>query len=351
MEGKLCKFSFRLPPAGSLLLYLRAEGAPSEEEELGAPQTKLSSAPKVARLDPNVLVIDYVDITLDGEKHEKIYFFEAQQLIFRKYGLRGNPWDRSIQFRDEIIRKRFPPDSGFEATYRFVIEGSVPSDLSFVLESPGLYTITCNGKRVVPTKGAWWLDRSFGVIPIAECAQIGENFVTIRAQPLTVFHELEPAYVLGSFSLKESDSGFTIVPEKRLGLGSWRKQGLCLYGHRVKYTERVEVPAFRKCILKLGRWYGSVAKVKVNGKDAGYIAFAPWELDVSDLVKVGPNEVSVIVFGTLKNTLGPHHGNPSLGSAWPAMFVRAPKHGPPPGSSYSTADYGLFEPFVLEVYQ
>jgi hypothetical protein len=55
----------------------------------------------------------------------------------------------------------------------------------------------------------------------------------------------------------------------------------------------------------------------------------------------------VVVFGTLKNTLGPFHNSPPLGSAWPGSFQRGAKGGPPPGSAYSVLDYGLFEDFKL----
>jgi hypothetical protein len=65
------------------------------------------------------------------------------------------------------------------------------------------------------------------------------------------------------------------------------------------------------------------------------------------LVRAGRNTVKVEVVGTLKNTLGPHHGNPALGTAWPAMFQKGPYPGPPPGSQYSTVGYGLLEPMEL----
>ena len=95
-------------------------------------------------------------------------------------------------------------------------------------------------------------------------------------------------------------------------------------------------------------WYGSVARVVVNGRLAGYIHHQPWERDVTEQIAQGTNTVEVTVFGTLKNTLGPHHGNPPLGRAWPAAFQNAPETGPPPGSQYATVGYGLFEPFVLK---
>ena len=86
----------------------------------------------------------------------------------------------------------------------------------------------------------------------------------------------------------------------------------------------------------------------MNGKPAGYIDAPPWECDVTQWIKRGPNHVSVTVIGTLKNTLGPHHGNPKLGAAWPSAFHIGPNPGPPAGAKYSTVAYGLFEPFVLK---
>jgi hypothetical protein len=86
----------------------------------------------------------------------------------------------------------------------------------------------------------------------------------------------------------------------------------------------------------------------MNGMSAGYIAYKPWQCDVTDLIKSGKNTVEVLVIGTLKNTLGPHHAGTGLGSAWPGMFQQGPETGPPPGKDYHTVDYGLFEPFVLK---
>ena len=99
--------------------------------------------------------------------------------------------------------------------------------------------------------------------------------------------------------------------------------------------------------VELKGWFGSVAKVIVNGQLAGYIGYRPWECDVTKWIKPGRNTVEVVIIGTLKNTLGPHHAGELRGAAWPHMFQKGPKTGPPPGSQYDTIDYGLFEPFNL----
>jgi hypothetical protein len=259
-----------------------------------------------------------------------------------------DPWDNAVQFRNEIITKTFPAESGFEASYQFTVEGQVPSSLLAVVERPDLYSITCNGRPVRAAAGSWWLDRSFGKIDIAAAAQVGENRLTLKASPFTIYHELESVYLLGNFALKPSERGFAIAPVQQLRLGAWNEQGRPFYSEGVSYAERFSLgPISGRYRVSLARWYGSVARVAVNGRPAGYLAYPPWEVDVTELLRTGENRVEVVVIGTLKNTLGPHHGDPALGTAWPAMFQKAPSPGPPPGSSYSTVGYGLMEPFVL----
>ncbi len=345
------KARFSLPPCGSLLLFLSKRSLspakrPVRTVAAGVPDDGLEIAP----LEDNVLTLDYVDVTAGGETKKNAYFYKAAQFAFAKNGMPRNPWDSSVQFRDELIKKTFTADSGFEAVYRFVIEQQVPERLSIVIERPNLYTITCNGQAVAPETGTWWMDKSFGRLDISKAVKVGENAVTIKASPFTIYHELEPAYLLGTFILKPTESGFVIVGDSRprLVLGSWAAQGYPMYAAGFSYADRFHLLKLEgRCVVYLGKWYGSVAEVIVNGQSAGHIVCRPWQCDVTEFIQPGENTVEVRVIGTLKNTLGPHHGNPSLGSAWPGSFQKAPETGPPPGSSYHTVDYGLFEPFLL----
>jgi hypothetical protein len=343
------KVDFTLPPCGSLMLHLSdkagEKGSPeSSSDGVAVPGDSI----KIKRLDPNVLILDFVDLSLAGETKEGILFKRAEDLVFQKNGFNKDPWDASVQFRDELIKKTFPPDSGFEATYKFTIEGQVPKELNIVVERPDIYTVTCNDKPLSWDGKSWWLDRAFGKMDIHSLAIVGENKVTIKASPLTMFHEIEPAYLLGDFGVKLADKGFVVIPEQALNLGSWKEQGLDLYGARVSYASDFKIDDLSgRYFIKLPEWYGSIAKVLVNGKEAGYIYRKPAELDVTKLIEKGENSIEVIVFGTPKNTLGPHHGNPPLGIASPGAFSEVEDPGPPAGAAYSTIGYGLFSPFEL----
>ncbi|UCC22389.1 MAG: hypothetical protein JSW23_11525, partial [Planctomycetota bacterium] len=343
------KADFDLARCGSLLLFLSKEPTESAAVEAATSrQVGPAGLLRVRRVTPNVLKLDYVDVTADGETMENTYFYKAAEFVFKKHGLGRNPWDHAVQFRDELISKKFAADSGFEATYRFSIKKKVPKPLYIVVERPDLYEISCNGKVVTAPEGSWWLDRAFGKVDITSAAKVGENAVTIKASPMTMFHELESAYVLGDFALKAADSGFVIVPDKGIKLGRWDEQGHPFYGSGVSYTQNFNISeATGRYHVRLPSWYGSVAKVVVNGEAAGYIWHQPWELEVTEQVKAGRNSIEVTVIGTLKNTLGPHHGEPSPGTAWPGMFRNGPRTGPPAGEQYETIGYGLFEPFEL----
>ena len=364
-EGGRARIAFDLPPCGSRLLFLSSREVPKRVSERLAhvgrslrdrQQVAERLAPKgpveIRRVEPNVLNIDYVDVTAGGQTRKGLHFYHANQMAFEKNGMERNPWDSAVQFKDELITKKFPPESGFSATYRFTIEGETPKPLEIVIERPDLYKITCNGKPVVATKDAWWLDKAFGRIDITAAAKPGANAVTIHAAPMTIYHELEPAYVLGDFSLKPAPSGFVIAPPKPLSVTpriGWNQQGHPFYAAGVSYGETFEVakPSGRYRVA-VPSWYGSVAKVLVNGKLCGHLVSQPWTCDVTEAIRPGANRVEVLVVGTLKNTLGPHHNGSAVGSAWPSAFHNGPVEGPPPGDAYHTLAYGLFEPFTLE---
>ncbi len=96
--------------------------------------------------------------------------------------------------------------------------------------------------------------------------------------------------------------------------------------------------------VQLGKWNGTVAEVRVNGKSAGVIGWQPYEMEITRLMKPGQNTVEVVVTGSLKNLFGPHHGKINRGLTGPQSFRSAPAH-QPGGAGYDLESYGLLEPF------
>jgi len=57
--------------------------------------------------------------------------------------------------------------------------------------------------------------------------------------------------------------------------------------------------------------------------------------------------VTILVTGTLNNSLGPFHNYPAFGRARPGGFQQEAKGGRHAGAKYPVVGYGLFEDFRL----
>jgi hypothetical protein len=348
--GEEVTVEFDLPPAGSALYRISKEKtspvAVQEKEYKPVPLTLNG----IERLGPNVLPVDYVDYEVADKKEENIFFFEAQTAIYQAHGFEGNPWDRAVQFKDQILKRDedFVPSTGFSVTYRFPVEGfNIAPSLSVTLEQADRYLISFNGEPSTqpasPTN-----DPAFDVLSFENGARVGANELQLQASPFSVHHEVEPIYVQGEFRVEPRGKGFTILPPADLTYGSWREQGLPFYSDAVRYEYTFETQKNDNVYkLKLGDWSGVVAAVSVDGNPVGILGWRPFEIDLPKLAP-GSHKIAVDVYGSLKNLYGPHHGNPELGAAWPSGFLKAPKEGPPPGSEYHVLDYGLSEAPTLE---
>ncbi|MEW5901179.1 MAG: glycosyl hydrolase, partial [Acidobacteriota bacterium] len=316
-QGGQVEAQFSLPPGGSLLLCLKKKGyAGAPPEEPGWQEVRPEGKPEVKAESPNVLTLDYCDLRVGNRTEKDLYFYDAQRKTYEHHGLGRNPWDSAVQYKTNILDlDKFAPDSGFEATYWLDIDPGVDlSSLELVVERPHLYRVSVNGRETKPVPEKWWLDHAFGVFKIGDLSVAGKNRITLQASPFTIHTELEPVYILGHFGLESLDKGFKLVSTPEIDFGPWSEQGRPFYAAGVGYTKTYLLNSFNpekeRYAVRLAAWRGAVAEVKVGEKTAGFIGFEPFELDITGLLSAGSNRVSVIVYGTLKNTLGPHHNSP-----------------------------------------
>ena len=344
--------SFELPPAGSILLFVSGEsreGAAPPEKGNGK-TVRAESGIEVVPSQPNMMVLDYCDLVVKGETSSGIYFHEATDKIYQAHGFEDNPWNRSVQYKKEILDKgEFAADSGFEAFFHFdVEEGTATGDVRAVVEQPEIFTVKVNGKLVTAEEGEWWLDRSFGVFRIGDLVKTGHNTISVSVSPMNILAELEPVYLLGSFSLEAQEHGWKLRPAGKLAIGSWKDQGMPFYSDKVSYvkTYNVDKTTGDRYLVRMGEWMGTVAEVKINGESAGIIGWKPYELDVTSALQAGTNRVEVVVVGSLKNLLGPLHTPWQRGIVTIGDFQQGPEV-QPKGVDYDTLDYGLMDGFDL----
>ena len=340
---------FELPPVTSRLLFF-ANHAPAPQPPPQRPPRDQPvppvDAPVVRRLDPAMWPLDFVELRC-GDLVTNLHVVAAADRVFALHGFAKNPWRHAVQFGDRIISHTFPPDSGFTAVYRFVIAAEPDLELTAVIERPDLYTITCNGQPVRALPGEWWLDRSFGKVPLRGTLRAGTNELVLVARPMTVYHEVDQVVLLGDFGLESAPVGWTLVAPRPIAYGPWNVQGLPHYAGRMAYEHTYEIPQAGRYRVRLPAWWGIVAEVRVDGHLAGLIERPPYAIALGPLTR-GRHVVQVVVYGTLKNLLGPFHAGVVRGIASPHNMAQAPKTGQPAGAAYDVIPTGLFEPFVLE---
>ena len=353
-KGNSVEVAFDIPPAGSLLLFIANNKVAGVQPALLAKheRTALQAKTTVKRVSDNTLTIDFCDLSFGKTFLKDQHVYNAADTLFKHYGFKnGNPWNTSVQFRDRTIaRDTFSKGTGFTATFYFTIAQNFDfTSFKAVVERPGLWHVLINDKPVFPITGKWWLDREFKVFEIWRYLKVGQNKVALVADKMTVHSEIEPVYILGNFSLAPAEKGWLIQPPVPLSIGSWKEQGIPMYGQEVSYTKKITVPVKSKeqYQVQLGKWEGTVAAVFVNNQLAGVIGYPPYNCNITSFLKPGNNTVEVRVVGSLKNLLGPHHNNPKPGLASPWHWRNI--KGYPSGKDYNIYNYGLFEDYQISV--
>ena len=137
--------------------------------------------------------------------------------------------------------------------------------------------------------------------------------------PFTLRGRTEWVYVLGDFGVRAEGRRVIACPRKQtLDFGDIVPQTLPFYTGNITYhTTYVETEGVRgEKQIRIG---GALARVTVDGRDAGVIAISPYCADLGFLDK-GEHKIDITLFGTRYNGFGPVHNahkkvNP-IGGGW-----------------------------------
>jgi hypothetical protein len=212
-EGHQLTFDLDLPPAGSELFVVREKGAPAPPT-VSSRLTPISASPwSVTQEDANVLVLDYCDLATQGQRQTGVNTWHADWTIWHAHGFERPAWDAAVQFKTRVFdRNHFPPDSGFDAAFRFEASGAAPpARLELAIECPELYRVTVNEKPVDFTRGTRWLDPHIMSVSVQSLVRTGQNAIRISGRPFDVRMEIENIYLRGDFSVEKAPQGFRIA--------------------------------------------------------------------------------------------------------------------------------------------
>lgn len=305
-DGKVTA-RLRFEPQQSRMIAVERTPARRREEADSRPVTDVRFADEwdvSPDSDPNCMMLEYCTVlTRDGEETEPLHIYQAGQRIF------------SLQ-----------EPSTAEARFRFDVSDGWDPDkaggMRIVTEQRPDAVVRLNGQRLVPAEGEWWLDRSFTVYRAGDLIRRGENVVSVSGLSSPDDDELGLVYLTGDFGVY-SDGGFTEHPrdglttEGNFFLGNRKTsvrgddlvtQGYPFFRGYVTLEQNVILKADgTRYRVSLPKPRAALCRVIVNGQVAATLPWAPFECEITDLVRDGENRIGIELCIGNRNLLGPHH--------------------------------------------
>jgi len=315
-----------LAPAGSRLLALNRAQEPVEGPAHVLRQVRRIAFEDRWQVEPhdyNALTLDYCAFRLGDAALRSAYSADVasptkagSELPLRSTGGAWREEAPSIWLHQALQGLEEPTPLGLRFTFPVEVDPARLRSCFLVVEQPERYQITVNGRQA-PEAHGWWTDISFRKIQILDLLRLGTNLVemTTTAEPGL---EVESIYVIGEFGVARSEPrwqggppSFALTEEVRqVTTGDLGPQGYRFFRGSIVYRQALRVPLEQgqRALLRLEGLAAVLARVTVNSREAGYIAWRPHELDVTELLnKRRINSFEIELFGSCRNLLGPHH--------------------------------------------
>lgn len=361
-EGDFIITQLEFAPTGSHMLVLN-ENVKAEylQEKISKTvwQVPLQKY-QIIRHDPNAITLDYC-----------------------KYKKEGGIWSEMLPMVGvgEILNDE-KYSGHLSLQYEFTAE-TKPKRCAVVIENAGDYTVLINGNQVTYEGLPYYRDRSFHPIDISHLVKSGTNVGHLSCHfqagdPKEVDNEklfgteLEAIYLIGEFAVKGNYTGrdrfesvrhryqppFMLTNETNSSNGDLLADGYCFFnGSLSLITTGILRKRERsgKIFLEIEQLNSTLAKIKVNNKEAGTLAWKPYRIDITDLVWEGENKIEICLTNSLRNLLGAFHYVPvPVSNPWPYEFSGRAYDGPDwlekraQGIAKSWSDDYFFRPFGIE---
>ena len=249
--------------------------------------------------EPNVLLLDTAEFAFDDGE------FEPEEEILRL--------DNICRARIGMVGKQALPqpwaledtDSGHTITLRIKIKSEIKvNNARLAIEDAEKHQFTFNGKPIIPVIDGFFTDKDIKTFTLPTIEK-GENILTVKLK-LNKRSNTEWCYVLGDFGVRVEGTEKTIIKKiDKIGYSPLKTQAMPFYGGNITYINEIETP---DCNLEIKApfYKGAVIKAYLDGKDLGYIAFAPYSIKVSD-VTAGKHKIEFKLFGNRHNSFGALH--------------------------------------------
>ena len=291
--------------------------------------------------------------------------YNSLTLDYCQYQIDGGVWQKStpvIEIMDTLLSLRRECEIAMKFEFDIAMNMEDNKEFLAAIEAAEEFEISVNGNPVKYTQG-WWKDISFKTIDIKGNLKdgrneivlkrrfyqrekvyevlFGENILETETNKLTLDTELESIYLIGDFGVV-SKSGYTKMERKALvtegpflitdkpitlNSGSFTEQGLCFYSERLTISQAIEIDLEqgKRVVLDLGRPSVALVKVLVNGLEIKTLPWTPYIANITDYVEQGMNTLTLQLYASNRNLLGPHHHvDGELYMVGPASFTKKP---------------------------
>lgn len=311
-----------LPEGGSLLLRMAPDAPPASEpvEKTPTACVPLGREWRVRRESPNALVLEMFRFARGGE------------------GLSGQTYP-ILAIQDILLEEAYAGELTLTADFR--LETPL-TGLQLAVEYPQAQAFFIDGAPIANAPVGTYLCFGFETLPLPDLAA-GKHTLTIRRrfEPMrkatsavtSLFEnlggvDLEPILLLGDFAarslLEPSAAGcvrmnddFVLTREQGFCGGEIVSQGYPFYCGVMALETEIELPAQAgRAFLTVEGLHAAAAEVRVNGEPCGEMAWPPYCVELKGL-RPGRNTLTLRLYGTMRNLLGPwHRPAGEVGACW-----------------------------------
>jgi hypothetical protein len=277
-------------PTGSHLLVWRPE---SEEDDLELHVDEMSDVElgvaldglwSLEALDPNAITLDYCEMKIGaGNWSARMPVWQAHELVHAAG-----------------IGSRF--QLRFEAHV-----SDIPPRCYVAVEDEFRYEIVVNGQPTRRSRsGPSWWDPSLDLIDVTSVLRRGVNIIELEGR-CQLDTEIENLYLVGEFGVDRATHEI-VRPSDQVRGQNLVGEGYPFYAGRVALRQ-----PFEWRLATGSAWFvcdsidAVASRLRINDNDIGRLAWPPYRINVSDYLVEGTNWITLELFGSLHNLLGPHH--------------------------------------------
>ncbi len=273
----------------------------------------------VSTCNQNSLVIDYACFSFDGENYsDSLQIVNMHPILYQNLPKPG---------KIDIYIK-----------YQFYNNMKHKPKLTACLEDKDCIDVICNDISVFHNKGDWFMDRGIYAYDITNAVMEGENNLVVvyhlpecdiknvdglfETEVNRFFYQVEPEaiYINGEFSvaiegktankpthIMAQVSKFQLQDKREItSMKSLTESGLWFYRGNVALETDILLNSKEQKFIKIQVLKAAFVEIKCNGQSK--VAYmSPYCVDITDMLYDGHNHITIILHGTNRNILGPHH--------------------------------------------